>query len=77
MRRLLRDDTAELLLELTETVWSYCDMSLKFISDEHDFLDISCKPLFLYLIPFLLLWIGPALIKEHPTYSDEEQDIYP
>ena len=25
----------------------------------------------------LLLWIGTALVKEHPAYSDEEQDVYP
>ena len=77
MRGLLRYHTAKLLLELAETVRSDGNMSLEFISDEHHLLDVSGEPLLLNLIPFLLLRIGTALVKEHPAYSDEDQDVYP
>ena len=52
-------------------------MTFKFVPYEHDFLDVTCKPLLLYLVPLLFLRIGTILIEEHPAYSDEQKDVYP
>ena len=52
-------------------------MALKFVPDEHNFLDVTGKPLGLHLLPFLLLRVGSVLVEEHPSYTYEKKDIDP
>ena len=77
MRRFLWQDSAELVLKLAESVRLDGHLTFKLISDKHDLLDVTGKPLLLYLIPLFLLRIGTVLTEQHPTDSDKEQDIYP
>ena len=77
MRRLLRDDAAELLFVIAQFVRFDGHVAFILVADESNLLDVSGKPLLLDIIPFFFLRIGTILIEEHPTNSYEQEYIDP
>ena len=78
VRRLLWHDTAEFICELFDLLRLHGNTALVLVSDEDDFLDVSVKPLFLYVSPLLLLRIGSTtLVEEHISDSDEKDYVQP
>ena len=77
MRRPRRYIPSELVCVLLQFVGSYRDPAFKIIPYEDYFLYISIFDHGLEIFPFDFLGIGPALVEEHPYYSEDQQDIDP